>query len=250
MFGDKDAEFISKFIANNVEGKEKRSVVSLLNSLNQRILINKVNYQIFQKDTVTGEYSCLEYIYQKSSGLFAFAQFKEQDWNTEQTNTHCLSCQKITQSLMHANVSRYVIHEHPDGLQAIKVDLPDQLTGLRAVYSLQFSMSGHKVESSDKLILRCLLPVLFYAARQVRADMNGEDILTNREIAVLEWVKQGKSTWDISQVLSITERTVNFHVKNIYRKLGVVSRAQAVAVAIDLGLIESFVVRGDSVSIE
>jgi len=75
-------------------------------------------------------------------------------------------------------------------------------------------------------------------------------LLSKREIAVLEWIKQGKSTWDISQVLSIAERTVNFHVKNIYKKLGVVSRAQAVTVAIDLGVIESFVSRNETVCID
>jgi len=62
--------------------------------------------------------------------------------------------------------------------------------------------------------------------------------LSAREKEVLEWLQQGKSSWDVSVILSISERTVNFHVQNVLRKLGVVNRAQAVAVAIRLSLIE------------
>jgi DNA-binding CsgD family transcriptional regulator len=41
----------------------------------------------------------------------------------------------------------------------------------------------------------------------------------------------------MSVILDISERTVNFHVYNIMRKLGATNRPQAVAVAASLGLI-------------
>ena len=53
--------------------------------------------------------------------------------------------------------------------------------------------------------------------------------LTNREIDVLFWTAEGKSTWDISQILSISESTVNFHINSAKRKLGVYSKPHAVA---------------------
>lgn len=62
--------------------------------------------------------------------------------------------------------------------------------------------------------------------------------LTNRETAVLSWIKEGKSSWEISQILKCSERTVNFHVTNIKTKLGVVSRAQAVAVGLQFEIIQ------------
>jgi len=62
-------------------------------------------------------------------------------------------------------------------------------------------------------------------------------LLSTREMEVLDWLKQGKSSWDISVILDISERTVNFHVYNITRKLGATNRPQAVAVAARLGLI-------------
>jgi len=61
--------------------------------------------------------------------------------------------------------------------------------------------------------------------------------LSIREKEVLDWLKEGKTSWEISAILQISERTVNFHVTNILRKLHVVNRAQAVAVAIHSGLV-------------
>jgi LuxR family transcriptional regulator, quorum-sensing system regulator CviR len=60
---------------------------------------------------------------------------------------------------------------------------------------------------------------------------------TDREREVLLWLKEGKNSWDIGVILAITERTVNFHVQNIKRKANAVNRAQAVAVAMETGLL-------------
>ncbi len=61
--------------------------------------------------------------------------------------------------------------------------------------------------------------------------------LSPREKEVITWLKKGKSSWDISIILCISERTVNFHIKNIMQKLNAVSRTHAVAKAIEVGLI-------------
>ena len=53
--------------------------------------------------------------------------------------------------------------------------------------------------------------------------------LTTREIDVLFWTAEGKSTWDISQILGISEATVNFDINSAKRKLGVFSKPHAVA---------------------
>ncbi len=61
--------------------------------------------------------------------------------------------------------------------------------------------------------------------------------LSKREREVLIWLTKGKSSWEVSVILDISERTVNFHVRNIMQKLNSVSRTQAVAVAIEKGII-------------
>jgi DNA-binding CsgD family transcriptional regulator len=53
--------------------------------------------------------------------------------------------------------------------------------------------------------------------------------LTARERDCLAWVSEGKSDWEISVILGLSESTVRFHVGNARAKLGAVNRAQAAA---------------------
>lgn len=61
--------------------------------------------------------------------------------------------------------------------------------------------------------------------------------LTNRERECLSWAKEGKTNWEISQILSLAERTVEFHVGNAMRKLNASNRVTAIVIAIQEGLI-------------
>ncbi len=61
--------------------------------------------------------------------------------------------------------------------------------------------------------------------------------LTAREREVLRLVADGQSTKQIARSLSITERTVKFHIGSIMNKLGADNRAQAVAIATRRGLL-------------
>lgn len=56
--------------------------------------------------------------------------------------------------------------------------------------------------------------------------------LTDREAEVLLWISYGKSNGMISEVLSISPRTVQKHLERIFEKVGVETRAAAAAVAI------------------
>ncbi|MBN2004056.1 MAG: response regulator transcription factor [Anaerolineae bacterium] len=59
--------------------------------------------------------------------------------------------------------------------------------------------------------------------------------LTEREREILEAVAQGERSKEIAARLGITERTVKAHLTNIYNKLGVDSRAAAIAAAMQRG---------------
>lgn len=61
--------------------------------------------------------------------------------------------------------------------------------------------------------------------------------LTSRERECLRWTAEGKTGWEISKVLGISERTVVFHLENAARKFGVFGRRQAAARAIALHMI-------------
>ena len=61
--------------------------------------------------------------------------------------------------------------------------------------------------------------------------------ITNKELEVLNWIKEGKTNWEIGTIMNISEQTVKFHVKNILTKLNASNRQQAVAVAMSSNLI-------------
>ncbi len=86
-----------------------------------------------------------------------------------------------------------------------------------------------------------MLAVQFDAVRWRRAHpeagMEQPIVLTARERECLRWCKAGKSAWDISQLLGISERTAQFHISNAMAKLGASSRIAAVVVAIQRGLL-------------
>jgi two-component system, NarL family, response regulator len=60
--------------------------------------------------------------------------------------------------------------------------------------------------------------------------------LSDREVEVLRLLATGKSNQEIGKLLSITERTVKFHVNNILSKLEVRDRTQATLVALKRGI--------------
>jgi DNA-binding NarL/FixJ family response regulator len=76
-------------------------------------------------------------------------------------------------------------------------------------------------------------------ADKVAAWAQGEQPggLTERELETLRLVAQGLSNKEIAQDLGVKERTVEFHVGNVLRKLGVASRVEAAIWAKEQGLV-------------
>ena len=83
---------------------------------------------------------------------------------------------------------------------------------------------------AEAILARCpdagVLPARLAAAK--RAAAAGE-ALTERELTVLRFLSSGLSEREIAQELFLSFNTVHSHVKSLYRKLGVSSRAEAVA---------------------
>lgn len=67
------------------------------------------------------------------------------------------------------------------------------------------------------------------------AQLHG--VLTPREIEVLQWMADGKTSGEAATILTLSERTVNFHVSNAMTKLGAVNKTSAVVKAAMLGLL-------------
>jgi LuxR family quorum sensing-dependent transcriptional regulator len=56
--------------------------------------------------------------------------------------------------------------------------------------------------------------------------------LSERELEILTWVAQGKTAWEVGEILGISSRTVNTHTQVAFQKLGAVNRTQAIAIAL------------------
>jgi two-component system nitrate/nitrite response regulator NarP len=69
-----------------------------------------------------------------------------------------------------------------------------------------------------------------------------EPSLTKRELAVLNAVAEGLSNKEVAQRLSYAEQTVKLDLTHVYRKLGVSSRTEAMAVGYRRGLIDTHLV--------
>lgn len=70
------------------------------------------------------------------------------------------------------------------------------------------------------------------------AEHMGEDSLTDRELEVLELIRDGNRNKQIADHLSIAETTVNFHIKNLVDKLRANDRTHAVTIAVRRGLLQ------------
>jgi DNA-binding CsgD family transcriptional regulator len=58
--------------------------------------------------------------------------------------------------------------------------------------------------------------------------------LTPQELQVARLVRQGLANRDVAAQLYISPRTVDFHLRNIFAKLGVASRAELIALPLDV----------------
>jgi LuxR family transcriptional regulator, quorum-sensing system regulator SolR len=65
-----------------------------------------------------------------------------------------------------------------------------------------------------------------------------EQLLTPRELEILKRCKDGKSRPEIGEILSISPKTVEFHLRGIMDKLGASNQISAVVIALQRGLLE------------
>lgn len=95
-------------------------------------------------------------------------------------------------------------------------------------------------------ILNILIPfldatlnrVLALEERERRKVARVGTTLTARELQILHWLKEGRSNVQIAAILGISQHTVKNHMRRIFLKLGVQSRARAIIKAMQLGVLQ------------
>jgi DNA-binding NarL/FixJ family response regulator len=105
----------------------------------------------------------------------------------------------------------------------------DQEEMLRAIRSVARGEAMFGPEIATRL-------VNFFSSSQADLSPQAFPDLTSREHEVLELIAQGLNNQAIASRLSISEKTVRNHISNIFNKLQVVDRAQAIVKAREAGL--------------
>lgn len=89
---------------------------------------------------------------------------------------------------------------------------------------------------SPKLAAR-LFDVVAHLLRNRDLNATRRPSLTGREVEILQWIADGRTSREIGEQLYISENTVKNHVRNILDKLGMQSRHEAVRYAEHAGLL-------------
>lgn len=94
------------------------------------------------------------------------------------------------------------------------------------------------LDDQEMLELLMISTHLFDRLHEIgRRDVKPTDELTEREIDCLNWTAAGKTSAEISEILGLSEHTVNHYLNRATRKLDTVNRTQAVAKALRTGII-------------
>lgn len=75
-------------------------------------------------------------------------------------------------------------------------------------------------------------------SKEVRVGPGDDHKLSEKELIILQSIARGHRNKEISFDMGISERTVKAHLTSIYNKLGADSRSQAVAIAVERGLLQ------------
>jgi len=98
--------------------------------------------------------------------------------------------------------------------------------------------TAHVAEIVVPYVHMTLLRVLAHEQRVNGHPLRGNRHITRREMEILKWIKAGKTTSDIAEILTLSPWTVKNHVRAALRKLSAETRSHAVAKAISLGILD------------
>jgi DNA-binding NarL/FixJ family response regulator len=201
-----------------------------------------------QLDGLTSLESCYVYRWQKGGGTHrvrhwvcvrdpqkaAFLRSAMEESSLSEVNNAMkrAGCYEPVESLiLGATESQRFIHYHRDDYLAAlcKLTRPPTASATCLVLVLR---GRERISASTAKLFECVLPLAanYLELCTIQEGTVSGTWLTKREQQVLHRVTVGENTGRIAHSLGISERTVNYHLHNLYTKLGVRNRAEAVAI--------------------
>ncbi len=144
-------------------------------------------------------------------------------WATPQVYQHlnlkgALDSEQQLPTALQAQIAHWLAHKPETGHQ---LNLDAQAQGLQLELL-------NLIDQREYLLRLKPIQQAEAAADSLRQDFP----LTQREADVLLWIAKGKTNREIGQILEMSPRTVNKHLEQIFKKLGVENRTSAAALAI------------------
>jgi DNA-binding NarL/FixJ family response regulator len=109
----------------------------------------------------------------------------------------------------------------------------DQIEEARAAGACAYVVKTVGMKDLPSVLTRALTSDEFFVHGATTSAPSG---LSDREVAIIRSLARGRTNKEIATDLWISEQTVKFHLRNIFRKLGVVTRTEAVRWAWRIGL--------------
>lgn len=103
--------------------------------------------------------------------------------------------------------------------------------------NIESAVRGETLLSAD--IMERVMNARMQQQEAAKPASSGGGLLSERETYILQCVARGFKSKEIAYELGIAERTVKAHLTSIYNKLGVDSRPQAVALALERGILQN-----------
>jgi PAS domain S-box-containing protein len=127
---------------------------------------------------------------------------------------------------------------HWINVSILALETPGEEDSLAVLHLFRDASDLKRREQFARQVLHLVETMHQQPTRSATADASRwSESLTAREMEVLQLLAQGFSTQQIVQALSISRSTTRNHIQNIYQKLEVHTRAQAVAYAFEHGLV-------------
>lgn len=145
------------------------------------------------------------------------------------------SCPELT------NNQKMSFHEAaPDGLRISFGTCLPGVQGAHIVFGLADSAGSVDLDKNALSYLNLLAMQFYHVYLSLECPSNTNDAvrLTDREQEILKWCASGRTRCEIGVLLNISENTVDYHLRNIYRKLDTKNITVAVLTALRNGLMQ------------
>jgi DNA-binding NarL/FixJ family response regulator len=136
---------------------------------------------------------------------------------------------------------RQIVSDFPDAKALVLTTYKGDVEAQRAI---EAGAKGYLLKEAIRTELVDAIRLVHAGKRRVSTDVARElerlrsgDVLTDRELAVLRCLAEGKSNRQVAGALGIAEDTVKVHLKSIYAKLDATDRTHAVMIAVKRGLV-------------